>query len=43
MCAQAEQFKWNSKKLSLMALWQKYAPLVAIALVVALTLWYKFG
>eukprot|EP00953_Heterococcus_sp_UTEX-ZZ885_P031606 16568-Heterococcus_DN1.PRE.1 len=28
---EAEQFKWNSKKLSLMALWQKYAPLVAIA------------
>jgi hypothetical protein len=42
MYLQAEQFKWNSKKLSLMALWQKYAPLVVIALVVGITVWYKF-
>eukprot|EP00611_Tribonema_gayanum_P011284 TRINITY_DN2148_c0_g1_i3.p1 TRINITY_DN2148_c0_g1~~TRINITY_DN2148_c0_g1_i3.p1 ORF type:complete len:168 (-),score=45.79 TRINITY_DN2148_c0_g1_i3:59-562(-) len=43
LATQAEQFKWNSKKLSLMALWQKYAPMVAILLVVLITLWYKFG
>eukprot|EP00612_Vaucheria_litorea_P007506 CAMPEP_0171473792 /NCGR_PEP_ID=MMETSP0946-20130122/2047_1 /TAXON_ID=109269 /ORGANISM="Vaucheria litorea, Strain CCMP2940" /LENGTH=214 /DNA_ID=CAMNT_0012003613 /DNA_START=148 /DNA_END=789 /DNA_ORIENTATION=+ len=34
LASQAEQFKWNSKKLSLLALWQKYAPMAAIGIVV---------
>eukprot|EP00752_Nemacystus_decipiens_P003245 g3003.t1 len=42
LSTQAEQFKWSSKKLSLMALWQKYGPIGAMALAVVLILWWKF-
>ncbi|CAM9275110.1 unnamed protein product [Chrysoparadoxa australica] len=42
LASQAEQFKWNSKKLSLMALWQQYAPLIVIGGVVLCTVYYKF-
>ncbi|CAN0242868.1 unnamed protein product [Pylaiella littoralis] len=42
LSTQAEQFKWSSKKLSLMAMWQKYGPIGAMALAVILILWWKF-
>lgn len=43
LASQAEQFKWKSKKLSWMALWQKYAPMAALGVLVVLILWYKFA
>ncbi|CAM9983194.1 unnamed protein product, partial [Discosporangium mesarthrocarpum] len=42
LTSQAEQFKWNTKKLSLMALWQKYGLVGAMGLAVVLILWWKF-
>ncbi|CAM9252939.1 unnamed protein product [Ascophyllum nodosum] len=42
LSSQAEQFKWSSKKLSLMALWQKYGPIAAFGLAIVFILWWKF-
>lgn len=42
LSSQAEQFKWSSKKLSLMALWQKYGPIGAMGVAVLFILWWKF-
>ncbi|CAM9399127.1 unnamed protein product, partial [Ectocarpus sp. 4 AP-2014] len=42
LSTQAEQFKWSSKKLSLMALWQKYGPIGAMVIAILFILWWKF-
>ncbi|KAF0713680.1 hypothetical protein AaE_011737 [Aphanomyces astaci] len=38
----SKEFKWGAKKLSLQAMYQKYGPLVAIALFVVLVVYFKF-
>ncbi|CAK4074818.1 unnamed protein product [Aphanomyces euteiches] len=38
----SKEFKWASKKLSLQALYQKYAPLAAVGLFVVLVIYWKF-
>ncbi|RHY26402.1 hypothetical protein DYB32_007640 [Aphanomyces invadans] len=38
----SKEFKWGAKKLSLQAMYQKYGPLVAIALFVVLVIYFKF-
>jgi vesicle transport protein SEC22 len=39
---ESKKYKWGAKKLSMMALWKQYAPLVAIGVLALLVLLLRF-
>jgi len=43
MLADSKLFKQNARYVNLLSMWKTYAPLVAIAIVVLVVLWLRFG